>query len=84
MQSQTPISNPDLENAIALLGRNGVAKAAGLRNAESVDGYRRRGVVPAKYCRPIVDAYKQRLKEAAEKLPSLSGLNAEAFSGVDE
>lgn len=77
------ISNMDLENAISLLGRQGVAEAAEVGHVQSVDGWRRRGVVPSKHCKKIVTAYKKKLTDAAKRTPRLSGLNPESFTGLE-
>jgi len=45
-----------LEKAIEILGREGVAKAAGVQTPEAVSNWKRRGGVPAKHCRSISDA----------------------------
>jgi len=71
--------NKDLDSAIRFLGRAAVAKAAGEITPEAVDGWRRRGEVPAKHCQPIVDAYRQKLIDAKVTTPTVHGLNPSIF-----
>lgn len=78
-----PVSNSDLENAIDLLGRQGIAEVTGVKHAQSVDTWRRLGVVPPRHCKKIVSAYKKKLKDAATKTPRLSVLNPDSFAGLE-